>query len=459
MRFKPTWQQCQLLQAVQDATYNNGPRRIAVKSGQGPGKSKSAAVAMLWRTLQSVDCLTLVTAPTMRQCRDIPLTESALMLEKADPILRKIISVTKSKVEIMNRPTWGVKLVTATKSENFSGYHNQGLTVIGEEAAGIDRDIITTVKGTLTNADSLFLLVGNPNNRDCAFFDCFNSQRRLWSTFSWNAEDTARDYPWLLDPRRNELIAEEFGRESDVYRIRVLGEFPHQDPNCVISSEDLEKVSGAGLMLAASRIERPVDCGGGLARQFGIDLSRYGGDESTIFRRSGNAIVEWRPFVHTDPSDVLDVAFEMQMRAAWADDQAMYVCDAGGMGQGIMHRFYHAGKNIVEFHNGGRSMDSMTYDNRITEAWFRFAKLVKAGRCMIPQDIQLHQQLSGRRYYTTKKGKLVLETKDDYMKRGYTSPDRADGCVYAFDDNVHMVGNISGKESGGRSSNIGVRVT
>ncbi len=437
LNFIPTWQQAMLLKAVQD-----GHRRIAVKSGQGPGKTTATAVVGLWRALRNVNGLVIVTAPTMRQCKDIWLVEARRRMEKANPMLKKFVKITKTKIEIGGKPDWGVKLVTATREENAQGYHEEHLTVIGEEASGIPRELVTQFKGTLSNPDSLFILIGNPNTRDCSFFDCFHSMRQQWHTLTFNAEGAPHA---IVDPQRNLDLADEFGKDSDVYRIRVKGEFPYMDPNCVMSSEDLEKCSDPTDMIRCSMLSRHKDFGGGRARQFGIDFSRYGGDESCIYQRSGNAIAAWHKFSHTDPSIVTNLAFKMQMDHKWKDKNTLYVPDAGGMGQGIMHKFHDAGKNVIEFHNGGVAIDSEQFANKITEAWFHMARLVKAINCNIPNDNRLIQQLSTRRYYTNRKGKLILETKDEYMKRGYESPDRGDGCVLAFYDQEVAQGNIFNK--------------
>lgn len=438
LSFTPTFQQAWLLSAVQ-----KGYRRIAVKSGQGPGKTTATAVVGLWRAMRNINALVIVTAPTMRQCKDVWLVEARRRMENANPMLKQFIKITKTKIEIGGKPDWGVKLVTATREENAQGYHEEHMTVIGEEASGIPRDLVTQFKGTLSNPDSLFILIGNPNTRDCAFFDCFNSQREMWHTITFNAEDTPTQ---IVDPRRNQELAEEFGIDSDVYRIRVLGQFPHSDPNCVMSSEQLEQCAKTD-MVDMSLKARAAEYGGGLARQFGMDFSRYGGDESTIYQRSGNAIVNWKRYAHTDPSDVCDMAFRMQYENHWRDDNCTFVADAGGMGQGIMHRFHKANKTILEFHNGGRAIDSQQFADKITEAWFHMSRLVRDTRCHIPNDNRLIQQLSTRRYYTNRKGKLILETKDEYMKRGYDSPDRADGCVLAFYDQEIAQGHVMNKGS------------
>lgn len=432
--FTPSFQQRLLLDAVKA-----GHKRIACKSGQGPGKTTVSAVIGLWRTWRRFGALTVITAPTMRQCRDVWLVEARRRLKNAHPVLQKFFNITKSKVEIGGDPDWGVRLVTATKEENAQGYHQDNMTVIVEEASGVNREIITQFKGTISNEDSLFILIGNPNTRDCAFFDCFNRHRHDWHCLTFNAEETPS---YIVDPASRRKLADEFGRDSDVYRVRVLGEFPHSDPNCVISSDQCEACLDKSLYLKHILTHRDSDCGGGRAQQFGIDLARFGGDESSIFRRSGNTIVEWKTFNHTEPGHVVDAAFQMQMEAGWKDRDTVFVVDAGGMGQGVMSKFYDAGKKVVEFHNGGKSLDPQ-YDNKITEGWFTLGRKLKNKNASIPNDNILIQQLCGRQYFTTKKGKLILETKDQYLERNENSPDRADGIVYAFYDHIQASASVT----------------
>lgn len=442
MGFKPTWQQRLGLQAVMDAHYGRDSNWIAIRSGQGPGKTALSGIVALWRTLWAEGAMTIVTAPTMRQCTKIWLPELRRQLKKADPWLKRIVSISKTKVEIAGQPDWGIEMVTATREENAQGFHEKNMTVIFEEASGIPREMVTQFKGTLSNPNALLLAIGNPNTRDSAFFDFFYGKGNgRWKHIVFNAEDTARDYPHILNPQRNRDLEDEFGRESDVYRVRVLGEFPQTDPNCVVSGDDVLKAFKANAY-TCSMERRSSEHGGDLARQFGIDFARYGGDESVIFRRQGYALLEMAKFVRTDPSEAVTKAFEMQYRAGWSDRDCVFVADAGGMGQGLMHRFYNAHKQVVEFHNGGSSTKPREYANKVTEAWFHAARCLRAEKCYIVKDHVLMQQLSGRRYFTNKKGQLILETKDEYLRRGFESPDRADACVMALWDNVRATGHI-----------------
>lgn len=443
MGFNPTWQQAQILQAVQD-----GHRYIAVKSGKGPGKTAASVMVGLWRAWRTYNARTVVTAPAMHQCRDVWLKEARLWHDTANPWFSKHVQVSLSNVRMFNKPDWGVLLRTANTKEAAQGLHGRGLTVLIEEASGVERDIVAAFLETLSNEDLLVLMIGNPNSRDCAFFDCFNKNRAMWHTITLNAEDTARDYPHIVSPERNKRIEQEWGRNSIIYKVAVLGEFPDKDATTIMSSEEVEKCTGTtDRMYKFINAERAPEFGGGKAKQIGIDFSRFGGDESPIYRRSGNAIVEQEIFSYTEPLHVLNRAMLMQKEAGWKDKETWYIPDANGMGEGMMVNLYDAGKNVVEFKAQRSAVDDQ-YEDMISEAWFLFAKLVRAENCYIPKDNQLIAQLSGRRYKFTPKGKLTIESKDDYKKRNDgQSPDRADALVMAFYDQVEAVGHISGKQA------------
>jgi len=382
----------------------------------------------------------------MKQCKDVWLGEVSLVLRDAHPMVQKLFKVTNTQIGVCGQKPrdWGALLVTSTRTESAQGQHRKDMDIICEEASGVKREIIEQYKGTLTNPNAMFLQIGNPNTRDCAFFDCFTRDRAKWTCLHWNAEETPAS-EWF-DPKRNKDLEEEFGRDSDVYRVRVLGEFPIADPNCIISIEDLEKCLDKGQMLWASQIRRP---NGKLARQIGLDIARFGDDESVIGRRHGNALVSTRVFHHVEPMNVVDEAFRMQHDAFWKDEDTWYVPDADGIGGGAMALFYEAQKNVMEFHSLNHSINNQ-YENRITEAWFNLASLCKKGKCYLPKDPLMIQQLTTRQYFVNRKGKIVVEKKDDYKKRNGGSPDRADMAVMTFYDEVEADGWVSGTRRSGK---------
>ena len=169
-------------------------------------------------------------------------------------------------------------------------------------------------------------------------------------------------------------------------------------------------------------------------RAFGMDFARYGSDESVVARRVGLAIVSFKTFTKRDPIEVVDYAFAQQYDANWKDKDCWYVADAGGMGQGIMHSFWESGKNIYEFHNNGRPYEGTMFADQITEAWWNFRGLVREHICRIPNDSRLLKQLSTRQYYMNRKGRIQLESKDEWKERMESdeSPDRAEAVIMAF---------------------------
>jgi len=403
-------------------------KRIAVKSGQGPGKTAATVIIALWRCIRYEDALVIVTAPSMRQCKQW-VDEARRLLKDAHPELRAMVQCYGTKIEINGKSIWGVKTATATRPENLQGIHEKRLTFIADEASGVSRGIIETIKGTLTNPDALFIQIGNPNTTDCAFYDCFTTQRSMWHTLTFNAEETAMERPDVCSPDRNRQLAAEYGRDSDVYRVRVLGEFPKADPNSVFDLAALEFCTRTNLVNCASfRHVLPVD------RAISLDFARYGSDEGVVAVRQGLAITDFQIFVKKEPRVMVDYAFNAQLDRGWANDEVMYVPDMGGMGQGVYSVFPEAGRWTHGFLTNARPFDVAMYADMNSEAWFLLRGLVRDRICRIPNDARLLQQLSTRQYYMNKKGQIQVESKDEWKKRTEIdeSPDRADAVVMAF---------------------------
>ena len=466
MNFEPSWQQWDVMQAVQVATRgypspsrpsiskradngNLGCPWVAVKSGQGPGKTSAGAPISVFRTIQAEGAPVNVTAPTMQQCREVWLAEFCRVLGKAHPMLQRFIVPTKSRVIVGGDDKWGIKFVTSARAENAQGRHHPYMTWLADEFSGIIRALCVQIEGTLSNIEGedmngMFLGFGNPNSRDCYFFDCFNIDRERWWTYTMNAEESPSH---IVSPKRNQLLADKYGRDSDIYRVRVLGEFPHSDPNTVMSSEDLEACSRTDPDECKSfglhevyGIVRPI-------RQIGIDFARYGGDENTVFFREGNTIVAWKTWIHTDPNDALDEIFRMRSELGWHADDPYWCFDAGGLGQGIARRIVRAAGDgkCMEFHSGSTITGSSDFFDKITEAFFTLALLVKRRQVCIPLDNRTNRQLSGRKFgVADKRGRscLRVESTEEYVKRvmrdagvdvrGQISPDRAVGIVLAY---------------------------
>ncbi len=404
-------------------------KRIAIKSGQGTGKTAGTSVPALWWLFRNEGAQVVVTAPSMKQCRQW-LDEARRTVDGAEPILRSaFFECLTTRIQVLGSDRWCIKLATATRPQNLQGIHAEHLMVICDEASGIARTLTEVIHGTLSNPDSLLIKIGNPNTNDCEFYDCFTTQAELYHRLTWNSEVVAAKYPQILSPDRNRVIAHEYGIDSDVYRVRVLGEFPEQSPNSVLSLDDLQACTTTSLVGCSSvRDVLPTH------RVIAIDYARFGDDESVVCRRVGLAVVTLKAFVKKDPREVTDFAFRQQRDAGWRDEDCWYVPDAGGMGQGVVHSFHESGKNVLEFLSGASATDPVMFADAISEAWWSFRALVQERVVHLSNDARLLKQLSSRNYYTDRKGRIKIESKDEWRKRLHTdeSPDRADAVVMAF---------------------------
>ena len=69
--WQPWPKQAEIARAVQDAIAGDGPRRIAVRSGNGVGKTALAARIMLWALRCHPSSVVVTTAPTQRQVSEL----------------------------------------------------------------------------------------------------------------------------------------------------------------------------------------------------------------------------------------------------------------------------------------------------------------------------------------------------------------------------------------------------
>lgn len=451
LNFKPTPQQATLLDMVE-----NKVKRVACKSGQGPGKTTCSTVIGFWWTMKMVNTRTLLTAPSMKLCRDVFLAEARKQLVRAHPYIRQLIRVTKSRILLGgdNYPNWQIIPVTASQTDSvgMQGQHDDNMNIIIEEASGVSRPIFEALEGTASNTQSEYtpdaeecsiLAIGNPNTVGTAFYDCFTSERgdgvnQGWACLTFNAEESP-----IVSKKNIARIARQYGRDSDVYRVRVLGEFPRMDPRGIISLEDLERC-----MKTSPRAMRELHA----RKQVGIDIARQGGDETVIFFREGGCVVDYRVWNRTptfEPADAIRWAFKRQIELGWKDHETIYVFDAGGMGQGVIHLFRDADKEYFPFHTNGRASRPREYANKITEAFFQVSQRARRGHLHMPNDGLLVAQLTNRHYTIQEKDAAIkAESKKEYIKRTEkNSPDRADAFVMAFYEGLGSQGQISQKKT------------
>ena len=172
----------------------------------------------------------------------------------------------------------------------------------------------------------------------------------------------------------------------------------------------------------------------------GVDVARYGDDETCIIPRVGP---EAQRIEIYKKADTMETAGHALM--AWREYREKGLephinVDVGGVGGGVVDRLREEmralgiEKQLVhEINFGGSARDKEHYADWASEALAgSLAQRFREGEISIPNDKKLIAQLTARQYGITPKGQIKIESKDVMKKRGLKSPDRADALMLAF---------------------------
>lgn len=416
LRAEPDAWQAETLQALAD-----GPR-VAVRSGHGVGKTALESWVLLWflftRPYPKVPC----TAPTEAQLHDLLWAEASKWLGKA-PALKPYFEWQKTKIVQKQYPErWFATARTSNKPENIAGFHEEHLLFIIDEASGVPDDIFETIEGSLTTPDAKLLMCGNPTKNSGVFHDAFFRDRSLY----WVRKVSCLDSPRVTEEYA-ERLKKKYHEDSDVYRVRVLGEFPKGEPDTFIPLDIVE-----------AAIMREIGTEGEL--EIGADIARFGNDETVLAARVGLMMVYLKAYSKQDTMTTtgLIITLAKDLMKKYRKPRCTVKVDDDGVGGGVTDRLrevireQHLYITVVPCHNGGISDDREHYENWGTESWAHVRDLLQEGGIELMNDEDLIGQLTTRKYKITSKGKIVLETKEEMKKRGLNSPDRADAVVLAF---------------------------
>ena len=395
--------------------------RVAVKAGNAVGKTAAVGFVMQHHLAGGPGSVVVSTSATEAQLRRVLWRELRSQFKRTGHFFNPS---TVMETEIRLADDWFAVGFSTDVPEAMQGIHAERILVVVDEASGVSEDIYDAIEGVLAGGQAKLLIVGNPLRTSGTFFDAFNSRRDEFHTLTISAFDTpnftGEDVPRglrkrLVQPRWVERL-EKREAGSNAYRIKVLGEFPAQADDTVISLDDLTQAQTATL--------EP-----GLPLVLGLDVARYGSDETVLALREGNRIRildAWhgRSLMETT-GRVIEHARRLQIERA---RRPRIVIDDAGVGGGVTDRLREQGFNVVGFNGGSRARHSNDYPNRRSELWFDCSEVLPA-LDLDPADEELGRELLAPSYSFDSSGARVVEQKSNTRKRLRRSPDRADAIL------------------------------
>lgn len=416
------WQRAVL---VEIATSN----RIAIRSGHGVGKSSLLAWIILWYMTVYFPCKIPVTGANFDQLRATLWAELSAWMQRMPQVLQQRLIYSAESLKLRGYPEQAFAVVrTASKerAQGLAGFHSDHVLVIIDEASAVHSLIFEVLRGALTSEGAKLVMAGNPTQRAGDFFQAFHDHRSQWTTVHISSLDSARVSPaWIKE--QGEL----YGIGSNVYRVRVLGEFPRQDFDGVIPLDLLEA--------AAARDVRPLD----VEPVWGVDVARFGGDRTTIAKRQGNVQLEpVKARTGLDTEQVAGWVVNEWLGTPVTMRPARINIDVIGLGAGVYdklrrdRRFMTLGsqQTVISGVNVAESPASKDrYERLRDELWFMAREWLQARDCQLCiEDQALIGELAGPKYDERADGRLKVESKDDMVKRGIRSPDLADAWIMTF---------------------------
>lgn len=398
--------------------------RVAIKSGHGVGKSALEALAIIWFLLTRYPAKVPCTAPTAHQLNDVLWAELAQWYRRLKEPFKSWLTLKSDRIELADAGNEHFAVARTARKEQpeaFQGFHAEHLLFVVDEASGVEDIIFEVAQGALSTQGAKVLMAGNPTRLSGYFHEAFHRLRERWATMTVSSETVPRARGHIED------IIARYGKDSNAYKVRVLGEFPTTEDDSVIS---------LGLVEAA--LTRKIEPIKTFSPVWGLDVARFGDDRTALAKRQCNRLLEPIQFKRQ---------FDLMQTAGWVKsqwDETPYderpgeiLVDSIGIGAGVVDRLRELGLPVRGINVGESASSNDRYMRLRDELWFKGREWFDAKDCIIPDDPALIAELTGAKYSFTSSGKILVESKDEMKKRGLASPDLADAFLLTLAGGYH----------------------
>lgn len=403
------------------------PIRYSTASGHGIGKSTLVAWLILFILDTRPFAMGVVTANTAEQLRTKTWAELGKWYNIS--VTRHLWdyhasrgSMSLSRKDEKYKGKWRADGLTARaeNAESFQGLHAANSTpfYIFDEASGIEDPIWEARAGGATDGEPMSFDFGNPTRNTGYFFE--NCIGKFAHRYKVRHIDSR-----TVGITNKKLMADwmaDYGEDSDWFKVRVRGMFPSTS-NTEFMPRDL--VQGAMVRTLPYDNKAPLI--------IGVDVARYGSDDTVIYPRLGDDARSWgyRRFNGLNTVQVVGkIIEEIEMFKKLGRNVAGLFIDGGMYGAGVCDQLRQLGYGPTEVNFGHTAIDKR-YRYRSDEMWGKLRD--RLTHLCIPNDTELNNQLTQRQYgYLTAGGRIHLEPKADMKLRGLSSPDIADALALTF---------------------------
>jgi len=403
-------------------------KRITIRSGHGTGKDTGVSLAIMWFMATRAFAKVVCTAPTARQLADILWSELSKWFRNSK--LQDEFIIQKDKIFQRDNPKeWWCRAVSVSakaskeeQAETLAGFHGDHLLIVVDESSGVNDPVYIPLEGALTQEDNKVILIGNMTRNKGYFYDSHFHPNisKVWKKLHWDSRDSTNvssEYPAYM--------AEKYGEDSNVFRIRVAGDPPLEDEKTFIP------LAWALSCMDNDLIENEDD-----PTYLGVDVARYGEDKSIVLPRKGLIINPWDEFQKMSTAE-LGGHVLASMREMEADGAAI---DEIGVGAGTIDwlmKIPEAQKFIFGVNVANSSSDKTRWARLRDELWWKMRENCQTALYSFPSKTKIERsmsnelcnELSSLLYEFDNNGAYKLEGKKQAKLRGTASPNIADALA------------------------------
>lgn len=396
---------------------------LSIMAGQGVGKDTFGALTTLFFLYCFSHPRILCTAPTNHQLKDVLWAEISKWMrksKKADPnnpdsltILQSLFEWQAEKVFLKEKggKEWfavarsaNVKASPEEQAETLSGLHEDFMLYVIDEASGLPDPVFKPIEGSLTGIVNIVVMIFNPTKTKGVPWESQYGKDKRWVKLRWNAEESE-----LVSQEQVVAMAEKYGKDSNTYRIRVLGIPPTSEADTLIPWDWIDEA-----------VERDIEPLFDDMTIKGLDIGG-GGDDSIMCTRKGGKVY---PFKRNSSSDSNTVS-GWALNDFDADGTDKLFGDGNGLGHGIMGNLLQerGGFRIINVKGQENARNEELYFNKRTEMLCNLRKAFETKNISIPNDQNLIDQLGALKTDTVdNKGRIKIERKAELTKvLGYSS--------------------------------------
>ncbi|MGH7558631.1 MAG: hypothetical protein ACREMD_12805 [Gemmatimonadota bacterium] len=420
-------------------------RRLCLVGANSVGKDFACAVLALYAAFVE-GALVLITAATQRQTREIAMATIRRLWGRSDLPGEMFAEALR----IPGLDESGILAFTSTESGRYTGFHAAKVWAVLMEAQALPEHAFEGLFACATGPEDRVVVHGNPLFPVGRFVQLAKSDG--WRTFTI----PATSHPNIVGGRTvipggpsTEWVshmAATYGATSNLYRSRVLAEFPSQAEDGLISVEMLSA--------AAERLEKLRAEHEGEEAVAALDPARLGADASALVVRKGPAVVAMRTWRKLRTDELREAVIKelrghgiRPSREEWVPEgrrgwvnassrrrggRGKIIIDEIGIGAGALDGLREAGFRVQGFNAGRRARNQKRFGNLRSESYWHTRDLLETGAIGVPESEDLWAELLAITWKPDGSGRVMLEPKDALRDRLGRSPDTADALTMAF---------------------------